>query len=69
MGDFPFFGGFPPHYNKSWGCCPREPDHAGSIGLLLEKFPAMELVGNAKTFSMLPKYFPGDCCQHGFACH
>ena len=37
-----------------------EPDHAGSIGLLLEKFPAMELVGNAKTFSMLPKYFPGD---------
>ena len=37
-----------------------EPDHAGSIGVLLEKFPEMRLVGNAKTFSMLPKYFPGD---------
>ena len=37
-----------------------EPDHAGSIGLLLEKFPEMRLVGNAKTFGMLPKYFPGD---------
>ena len=37
-----------------------EPDHAGSIGLLAEKYPEMVLVGNAKTFSMLPKYFPGD---------
>lgn len=37
-----------------------EPDHAGSIGLLLEKYPEMQLVGNAKTFGMLPKYFPGD---------
>ena len=37
-----------------------EPDHAGSIGLLAEKFPEMTLVGNAKTFQMLPKFFPGD---------
>ncbi|MDE7243546.1 MAG: FprA family A-type flavoprotein [Oscillospiraceae bacterium] len=37
-----------------------EPDHAGSIGLLAEKYPEMTLVGNAKTFSMLPKFFPGD---------
>ena len=37
-----------------------EPDHAGSIGRLIEKFPDMQLVGNAKTFTMLPKYFPGD---------
>lgn len=37
-----------------------EPDHAGSIGRLLEKFPSVTLVGNAKTFAMLPKYFPGD---------
>ena len=37
-----------------------EPDHAGSIGLLAEKYPEMVLVGNAKTFSMLPKFFPGD---------
>ena len=36
-----------------------EPDHAGSIGLLAEKYPDMTLVGNAKTFSMLPKFFPG----------
>lgn len=36
-----------------------EPDHAGSVGLLAEKYPAMTLVGNAKTFSMLPKFFPG----------
>ncbi len=37
-----------------------EPDHAGSIGALAEKYPDMTLVGNAKTFSMLPKFFPGD---------
>ena len=36
-----------------------EPDHAGSIGVLAEKYPEMILVGNAKTFSMLPKFFPG----------
>jgi len=37
-----------------------EPDHAGSVGVLMEKFPHMQLVGNAKTFTMLAKYFPGD---------
>ncbi len=37
-----------------------EPDHAGSIGLLAELYPEMTLVGNAKTFQMLPKFFPGD---------
>lgn len=35
-----------------------EPDHAGSIGLLAERYPSMTLVGNTKTFSMLPKFFP-----------
>lgn len=34
-----------------------EPDHAGSIGRLLELFPDVTLVGNAKTFSMLPQFF------------
>ena len=34
-----------------------EPDHAGSVGRLLEKYPGLTLVGNAKTFQMLPKYF------------
>ena len=37
-----------------------EPDHAGSVGMLLEKYPDVTVVGNAKTFTMLPKYFPGD---------
>ena len=34
-----------------------EPDHAGSVGALLEKYPQLTLVGNAKTFAMLPKFF------------
>jgi flavorubredoxin len=34
-----------------------EPDHAGSIGRLKEKYPDMQIVGNAKTFDMLNGYF------------
>ena len=34
-----------------------EPDHAGSIARLVELFPDVTLVGNAKTFSMLPQFF------------
>ena len=34
-----------------------EPDHAGSIGRVLELFPDITLVGNAKTFAMLPQFF------------
>ena len=34
-----------------------EPDHAYNIGLLAEKYPQMKLVGNAKTFAMLPRFF------------
>lgn len=34
-----------------------EPDHAGSIARLVELFPEVTLVGNAKTFSMLPRFF------------
>lgn len=34
-----------------------EPDHAGSIGRLLELYPDVTLVGNAKTFQMLPQFF------------
>ena len=37
-----------------------EPDHSGSIGMLAERYPNMVLVGNAKTFAMLPRYFPID---------
>ena len=34
-----------------------EPDHAGSIGRLLELYPEVVIVGNAKTFNMLPQFF------------
>lgn len=34
-----------------------EPDHAGSIGRLMELFPEMTLVGNAKTFVMMSQFF------------
>ena len=37
-----------------------EPDHAGSIARLVELFPDMVLVGNAKTFAMLPQFFEID---------
>lgn len=37
-----------------------EPDHASNIGLLAEKYPEMKLVGNAKTFNMLPQFFRFD---------
>ncbi len=33
-----------------------EPDHAGSVSALAEKFPQMTLVGNAKTFPMLAAF-------------
>lgn len=34
-----------------------EPDHASNIKLLADKYPSMKLVGNAKTFNMIPQYF------------
>ena len=34
-----------------------EPDHAGSIKIFLDKYPNTTLVGNAKTFEMLPQFF------------
>ena len=37
-----------------------EPDHAASIGILMEKYPEMVLVGNAKTFAMIPQFFEVD---------
>lgn len=37
-----------------------EPDHAGSIVRAMELFPDMTLVGNAKTFAMLPQFFDVD---------
>ncbi len=37
-----------------------EPDHAYNIGLLVDKYPNMKLIGNATTFSMLPNFFDID---------
>ena len=37
-----------------------EPDHAGSIKRLVELYPDVKLVGNAKTFAMFPQFFDMD---------
>lgn len=37
-----------------------EPDHASNIKALADKYPEMKLVGNAKTFNMLPQFFDID---------
>lgn len=42
-----------------------EPDHAGSIAALAEKYPAMTLVGNAKTFPMAAAFTGQDFSQRG----
>lgn len=34
-----------------------EPDHASNIGKFIEKYPEVKLIGNAKTFAMLPQFF------------
>lgn len=34
-----------------------EPDHSSNIKLIYEKYPDIKLVGNAKTFNMLPQFF------------
>lgn len=37
-----------------------EPDHAANIQKIAEMYPDMKLVGNAKTFQMLPQFFDFD---------
>lgn len=37
-----------------------EPDHAANIGLIAHKYPNMQLIGNARTFQMLPQFFDED---------
>lgn len=34
-----------------------EPDHAGSLQILAERYPEMQLIGNAKTFAMMKQFF------------
>lgn len=37
-----------------------EPDHAANIQVLAEKYPGMQIVGNAKTFTMIRRFFDFD---------
>ena len=37
-----------------------EPDHAANIGRLADMYPDMKLIGNQKTFTMLPQFFHAD---------
>ena len=37
-----------------------EPDHSGSLASLLEKFPEIKVVGNAKTFTMIDQFMTVD---------
>ena len=37
-----------------------EPDHASNIQKVCEKYPDLQVVGNAKTFGMLPQFFSMD---------
>lgn len=37
-----------------------EPDHASCVALLAERFPQMNVVGNAKTFTMIGQFFDID---------
>ncbi|MBO5283895.1 MAG: FprA family A-type flavoprotein [Lachnospiraceae bacterium] len=37
-----------------------EPDHASNIQKVCEKYPDLQVVGNAKTFGMLPQFFTLD---------
>ena len=37
-----------------------EPDHSAAIRLLADRYPAMRIVGNAKTFQMMRAFFGRD---------
>ncbi len=41
-----------------------EPDHAGGVGVLAEKYPAMQIVGNKKTFTFLAQFY-GEALAEG----
>ena len=34
-----------------------EPDHAANVATLIEKFPELQVIGNAKTFNMIAQFF------------
>ena len=41
-----------------------EPDHAANIQALVQKYPEMKVVGNAKTFPMIHQFFDIDLSEH-----
>lgn len=41
-----------------------EPDHAGSICKVLEMFPEVTIVGNTKTFQIMPQFFEKDISNY-----
>ncbi len=41
-----------------------EPDHSSQIKTLVEKFPNIKIIGNAKTFSMLKNFFDYDFSKY-----
>ena len=40
-----------------------EPDHAANIKRVAETYPQMQIVGNAKTFAMIPQFFDVDITE------
>ncbi|MFR9532820.1 MAG: FprA family A-type flavoprotein, partial [Rikenellaceae bacterium] len=40
-----------------------EPDHAAGLVRALELYPSMQIVGNAKTFGMIPQFFSLDISE------
>lgn len=44
-------------------CLHMEPDHAGSAQVIIEKYPEMQVVGNAKTFTMMDQFFAVDLSE------
>ena len=44
-----------------------EPDHAGNIKNLIDRYPEMQIVGNAKTFAMIPQFFDVDITERSVA--
>ena len=44
-----------------------EPDHASNIQRLAEKYPNVKVVGNAKTFAMIPQFFDIDLSERSVA--
>ena len=44
-----------------------EPDHAGNIKNLIDRYPEMKIVGNAMTFAMIPQFFDVDITDRSVA--